>query len=69
MEFIFEGKNLLLEPQLFNFNPTALRKAKIANNFGLSKCNRVKSIPALRQQIPSKTYIFDNNTLKDIRNL
>ena len=24
------------------FNPVALRKAKIANNFGLSECNRVK---------------------------
>ena len=24
------------------FNPTALRKAKIAYNFGLSECNRVK---------------------------
>ena len=23
-------------------NPTALRKAKIVNNFGLSECNRVK---------------------------
>ena len=25
--------------QLFIFNPIALRKAKIANNFGLSECN------------------------------
>ena len=25
-----------------SFNPTALRKAKIAYNFGLSECNRVK---------------------------
>ena len=25
-----------------DLNPTALRKAKIAYNFGLSKCNRVK---------------------------
>ena len=27
---------------LSNFNPIALRKAKIAYNFGLSECNRVK---------------------------
>ena len=26
----------------FTFNPTALRKAKIVYNFGLSECNRVK---------------------------
>ena len=25
------------------FNPTALRKAKIVCNFGLSECNRVKT--------------------------
>ena len=25
------------------FNPIALRKAKIVHNFGLSECNRVKS--------------------------
>ena len=28
---------------LMLFNPIALRKAKIAYNFGLSECNRVKS--------------------------
>ena len=27
---------------LIGFNPTALRKAKIVYNFGLSECNRVK---------------------------
>ena len=26
----------------FIFNPTALRKAKIVYNFGLSECNRIK---------------------------
>ena len=26
----------------YSFNPTALRKAKIVYNFGLSECNRVK---------------------------
>ena len=25
------------------FNPSALRKAKIVNNFGLSECSKVKS--------------------------
>ena len=36
----------LLEATIFDvsfaFNPMALRKAKIAYNFGLSECNRVK---------------------------
>ena len=27
---------------VLHINPIALRKAKIANNFGLSKCKRVK---------------------------
>ena len=31
-----------LWPSGQHINPTALRKAKIANNFGLSECNRVK---------------------------
>ena len=30
-----------------DFNPIALRKAKIVYNFGLSVCNRVKMIPFL----------------------
>ena len=30
------------------FNPTALRKAKIVYNFGLSECNRVKILCFLR---------------------
>ena len=29
-------------PTTTKFNPTAFRKAKIAYNFGLSECNRVK---------------------------
>ena len=28
-----------------HFNPIALRKAKIAYNFGLCECNRVKIVP------------------------
>ena len=32
---------------LFLFNPVALRKAKIAYNFGLSECNRVKQMACL----------------------
>ena len=31
------------------FNPTALRKAKIVHNFGLSECNRVKTFEARRE--------------------
>ena len=37
----------LLLCQCEYFNPTALRKAKIVYNFGLSKCNRVKCISGL----------------------
>ena len=35
-------RTLLLEELILSFNPIALRKAKIACNFGLSECNRVK---------------------------
>ena len=31
-----------VEEQIFSFNPIALRKAKIAYNFGRSECIRVK---------------------------
>ena len=31
----------LLDEQILYFNTIALRKAKIAYNFGLSECNRV----------------------------
>ena len=31
----------------WDLNPTALRKAKIAHNFGLSQCNRVKHMDNL----------------------
>ena len=34
----------LWRPILYRLNPIALRKAKIAYNFGLSECNRVKGI-------------------------
>ena len=35
------GTQLLMEISMyFPFNPIALRKAKIAYNFGLSECNR-----------------------------
>ena len=33
---------MLCEDGGFQFNPVALRKAKIVYNFGLSDCNRVK---------------------------
>ena len=32
-----------------SFNPTALRKAKIVYNFGLSECNRVHKLPSAKQ--------------------
>ena len=35
------GTAMEVKPHL---NPTALRKAKIVYNFGLSKCNRVKAV-------------------------
>ena len=34
--------SLWLFLQQYGFNPIALRKAKIAYNFGLSECDRVK---------------------------
>ena len=34
-----------------NFNPIALRKAKIEYNFGLSECNRVKTILGQLQEL------------------
>ena len=33
-----------LTKQAYNINVTALRKAKIAHNFGLAECNRVKTM-------------------------
>ena len=30
-----------VSPSTYKINPTALRKAKTAHNFGLSECNRV----------------------------
>ena len=39
-------------------NPIALRKAKIAYNFGLSGCNRVKDNPS---QFTIKTYAAAHN--------
>ena len=35
-------KNVICCNFAWLFNPVALRKAKIAYNFGLSECNRVK---------------------------
>ena len=35
---------------LCKFNPTALRKAKIVCNFGLSECNRVKPLDMFHWQ-------------------
>ena len=37
----FMGDFLRLAKKMNSINPTALRKAKIVNNFGLSESNRV----------------------------
>ena len=34
----------------FIFNPTALRKAKIVYNFGLSECKSIKGVSKISQQ-------------------
>ena len=34
---------------MYNFNPIALRKAKIVYNFGHSECNRVKASKTKRK--------------------
>ena len=39
------------EMRMKHFNPIALRKAKIAYNFGLSECKRVKSINIQKKNI------------------
>ena len=39
---------------ILSFNPVALRKAKIAYNFGLSECNRVKSRPLFLKDFVAK---------------
>ena len=41
------------------FDPTALRKAKIAYNFGLSECNRVKNLrvnPMISEVLHEKVF-------------
>ena len=43
-----------------SINPTALRKAKIVYNFGLSECNRVKT------QIVTSQLILVNECLLDV---
>ena len=40
---LLEGKEERWQ-KLYTFNPIALRKAKIVDNFGLSECSRVKFI-------------------------
>ena len=37
----------LLCSSVLSFNPIALRKTKIAYNFGLSECNRVNFLPVM----------------------
>ena len=40
-----------------SFNPIALRKAKIVNNFGLSECNRVIIIIMINTNILNKKHL------------
>ena len=48
MSYAVHGQVLMLLQFYFPYgaylNPVALRKAKIVCNFGLSECNRVKSV-------------------------
>ena len=37
----------IVNPNCSIFNPTALRKAKTEYNFGLSECNRVKTVTVI----------------------
>ena len=48
-----------------SFNPITLRKTKIAYNFGLSECNRVKEC-CLIVQVLSCNHCF--NRILDLRN-
>ena len=43
-----------------SFNPIALRKTKIAYNFGLSECNRVKVEPLQSQKMTSFEKVVEN---------
>ena len=51
-EILHKGKQDLF------FNPVALRKAKIAYNFGLSECKRVKELTPLRREAKMKLTEF-----------
>ena len=51
---------------ILSFNPVANRNAKIAYNFGLSECNRVKSRPLFLKDFMakgSKQEVTENVTL------
>ena len=51
------------------FNPIALRKAKIAYNFGLSECNRVNDRPSLIISPENICLYIDKNTVHFLVNL
>ena len=42
----------------FAFNPTALRKAEIVYNFGLSECNKVKDYEGEWVHFEGKQFTF-----------
>ena len=42
---------MFIRARAFKINPFALRKAKIAHNFGLSECNRVNMVYGLQINI------------------
>ena len=47
------GKKKVSNAKIIQFNPTALRKAKIVYNFCLSECGRIKKFSVGMQKIKS----------------
>ena len=64
----------MLRHNWWGLNPTALRKAKTAYNFGLSECNRVKNnfkttfFSSLQAEIVLKRYEPPNLDLQCLQN-
>ena len=56
---ILKRKEFALGGQIHSFNPFALRKAKIAYNFGQSECNRVKSSPIGESSSTKEEILFN----------
>ena len=51
--FFFWNWKKVSNAKIIQFNPTALRKAKIVYDFGLSECGRVKKFSVRMQKIKS----------------